>query len=91
MPQSDRRFNLKASLFIGTIFQLLVFSCSKSDAENSVSLEVKHIELQSPDDIISLNDSLVPPILYSHIKGIDTLALAEKRTNLFLLFYQQFW
>tara|TARA_R110000823_G_scaffold315704_1_gene450949 strand:+ start:185121 stop:185969 length:849 start_codon:yes stop_codon:yes gene_type:complete len=79
MPQSDRRFNLKASLFIGTIFQLLVFSCSKSDAENSVSLEVKHIELQSPDDIISLNDSLVPPILYSHIKGIDTLALAEKK------------
>lgn len=81
MPQSDRRFNLKTSFYLGTLLYFLIFSCSKPETENSVSLEVKHIELQSPEDILPLEDSLVAPLLYSHIKGIDTLSVAEKKNK----------
>tara|TARA_R110001592_G_scaffold109879_5_gene305872 strand:- start:225 stop:1073 length:849 start_codon:yes stop_codon:yes gene_type:complete len=79
MPQSDTRFNLTTTFFLGTLFCFLIFSCAKPEVSNTVSLEVKHIELQSPDDILSLEDSLVAPLLYSHIKGIDTLIVAEKK------------
>ncbi|WP_323756053.1 glucosaminidase domain-containing protein [Roseivirga sp.] len=81
MPQSDTRFNLKTPFFLGTLFYFLILSCSEPEASNTVTLEVKHIELQSPEDIIPLKDSLVAPLLYSHIKGIDTLEVNEKKNK----------
>ncbi|WP_172796075.1 glucosaminidase domain-containing protein [Roseivirga echinicomitans] len=61
------------------MFCFLIFSCSEPEVSNTVTLEVKHIELQSPEDILPLKDSLVAPLLYSHIKGIDTLEVNEKK------------
>lgn len=81
MPQSYKRYNLKTPLSFSILLCFLIFSCSTPEVSNTVTLEVKHIELQSPDDILPLKDSLVAPLLYSHIKGIDTLDVIEKKNK----------
>ncbi len=81
MPQSYKRYNLKTPLSFSVLLCFLIFACSTPEVSNTVTLEVKHIELQSPNDILPLKDSLVAPLLYSHIKGIDTLDVIEKKNK----------
>ncbi|MGW8123198.1 glucosaminidase domain-containing protein [Roseivirga echinicomitans] len=81
MPQSKTRSILKTPLLLFSLFCFFICACTSPDAANTVTLEVKHVEIQSPDDILTLTDSLVTPILYSHIKGIDTLDVDEKKSK----------
>ncbi|WP_421978994.1 glucosaminidase domain-containing protein [Roseivirga seohaensis] len=72
---------MKTPLSFSVLLCFLIFACSTPEVSNTVTLEVKHIELQSPNDILPLKDSLVAPLLYSHIKGIDTLDVIEKKNK----------
>ncbi|WP_176700048.1 glucosaminidase domain-containing protein [Roseivirga seohaensis] len=72
---------MKTPLSFSVLLCFFIFACSTPEVSNTVTLEVKHIELQSPNDILPLKDSLVAPLLYSHIKGIDTLDVIEKKNK----------
>jgi Bax protein len=61
---------------------MLILSCSENEEiaeDGKEELQVEFIELNSPDEILLINDSLVKPILYSRIIGIDTLPINEKK------------
>ena len=73
--------NLVSSLLFWLILVFCVQSCKKEEdaALDKEILAVQLVEVQGPEDIISLEDSLVPPILYSQISGIDSLPIHEKK------------
>lgn len=60
----------------------LIFSCASDEEvseEDKEELKIEFVELNSPDEILLINDSLVKPILYSRIMGIDTLPIDQKK------------
>jgi Bax protein len=60
----------------------LFCSCAKEeidDREQKEELQIEFIELDSPDQIILIEDSIVRPLLYSRIRGIDTLPINLKK------------
>lgn len=67
------------------IFILLGTSCGSSPVEEEVAaktvikLQPKLVQVNSPQDIVSLNDSIVSALLYSNITGLDSLPLDQKK------------
>ncbi|MFT6827473.1 MAG: Bax protein [Roseivirga sp.] len=69
-----------AGYFLVSVF--IILSCSENqviEENTNEELQVEFIELNSPDQILLIKDSLVKPILYSRIMGIDTLPTNEKK------------
>lgn len=69
--------------WIGT-FIILSIGCESPPVEETaketiVELQPKFIEVNHPQDIISLNDSIVSALLYSNITGLDSLPLDQKK------------
>lgn len=62
---------------------LFIIGCGGGTVEEpaavNLRLQTKEVQVKSPDDIITLTDSLVAPLLYSNIKGLDSLPLALKK------------
>lgn len=48
-------------------------------AKTVIKLQPKLIEVNSPQDIVSLSDSIVSALLYSNITGLDSLPLDQKK------------
>lgn len=68
---------------IGTCL-LLNLSCEPTPVEEEIppillELQSKHIEVNRPEDIVMLSDSLVSAFLYSNISGLDSLPLDQKK------------
>jgi Bax protein len=64
------------------VIAMLLLSCSENqvvEENTNEELQVEFIDLKSPDEILLIKDSLVKPILYSRIRGIDTLPTNEKK------------
>jgi Bax protein len=64
-------------------FFLLTTGCGDDTVEEppvvNLQLQTKEVQVKSPDDIVTLTDSLVAPLLYSNIKGLDSLPLPQKK------------
>lgn len=77
----DLSFRYKLILITAS-FITFFWACSKKDNEDFESkeeLKVEFVELLSPDQIVPIEDSIVKPILYSKIQGIDTLPINQKK------------
>jgi Bax protein len=78
-PQVKRPSKLHFMRFI----VILIFLPSCGGASNSEIVGAKILaetkEVYSPSDILSLTDSIVTPILYSHINGLDSLPIDIKK------------
>lgn len=58
----------------------MIFSCTSETEKNGVEVLVKeNIEVQSPEDILPLADSLVIPILYQGTVSLAALPTEEKK------------
>lgn len=59
----------------------ILSSCDGTENDNlhEAKILTQSKEVLNPSDIISLTDSIVAPILYSHIHGLDALPIATKK------------
>jgi Bax protein len=82
MPKTFEKYFSQKWVIMLTVFITIFYSCKSTDQESlemKEELQVEFIELNSPDDIVLLEDSIVKPILYSRITGIDTLPIDLKK------------
>lgn len=85
---SDQSGSIRIKVYIVCLLSfslLLVFSsCEQEPAEQEqvttrLELKPKLIEVNTPDDIVTLSDSIVDALLYSNITGLDSLPLDQKK------------
>lgn len=81
MHQIDKRLNYSLKLVIVVFYLLISTACTKDTEILKPELQVEFVNLKSPEDIVSITDTLVAPLLYSHLPRIDTLPLAEKKVK----------
>ena len=74
-------FSRKPSNFVFIVFfALLIFSsCTPENKEPQIALKTERVDILDANDIISIRDSLVRPILYSGVSGLDELPLDLKK------------
>ena len=74
------RLKTPRCLLFLSVFTITFYSCDQpKEIKTEIILKTESVEIQNPEDIISLSDSLVKPILYSHISGLDLLPLEQKK------------
>ena len=73
--------NLPYSIPVALVLFFCIQACNTVNSEILYKevLEVQVVEVENAGDIIPLEDSLVAPILYSQISGIDSLPIQEKK------------
>lgn len=85
---SDHFRSIRIKVYFVCVFSFsLVFvfsSCEQEPAERQqvatrLELKPKLIEVSTPGDIVTLEDSVVAALLYSNITGLDSLPLDQKK------------
>lgn len=74
-------------VFYGACMAVLMLSgtgCQSPQVEVTtpktvIELQPKLVQVNHPDDIVTLSDSVISALLYSNIKGLDTLPLDQKK------------
>lgn len=75
--------NRCVSFILLIVIALLLFTCSKDESANKIVLKTETIKVDSLSQVILLNDTLVKPVLYTHVKGIH-LQPVRKAKKLFV-------
>ncbi|MGK7396967.1 MAG: glucosaminidase domain-containing protein [Candidatus Cyclobacteriaceae bacterium M3_2C_046] len=69
---------LKYLYYTGSL-SLLLLSCQKEPVQYTQSLVVEHKSLLKVDDIVEIQDSIVPPVLYNQVISLNHLPVEEKK------------
>jgi Bax protein len=72
-------FNSRVAVFSLLIVNLILFTCSKEEKEKNVQIKTETIKVDSLSKIVLLTDTLVKPILYTHVKGIHTQSTGKAK------------
>lgn len=75
-------FTAGRAFLLLSVILMMPLSCSDPPVEEvpqTPQLQPELIQVTHPSDILILEDSIVPALLYSHIQGLDSLPLQEKK------------